>query len=199
MLDVKGNCKLKGRGSFFSCFSFFKCIKILFKSFLSSRSADAARRQPSFGGVEMKIPGQICNSVLIVLAVLLITSCNSSKSSHVLVGNLSPANNDEAEIFLMVQNVQDYISASQWDEWLSMYSDDAVLTSGKGEVTKDEMRKNVEGASYKITDMRLVDKQINTADAFVSVSMMGNGKKQLETYHFRKIDGRWLIVKETNP
>jgi ketosteroid isomerase-like protein len=115
------------------------------------------------------------------------------------VENLQPANNDEAEIFLIVQNLQQYISTSQWDKWLAMYSDDAILTSGKKNVTKEEMRKMIDGFSYKITKMEVTKKQINAEDAFVSVSMIGNGKHQLETYHFKKINNSWRIVKETNP
>ncbi|PKN41687.1 MAG: hypothetical protein CVU60_09875 [Deltaproteobacteria bacterium HGW-Deltaproteobacteria-18] len=136
---------------------------------------------------------------LVILFTFLIVSCNSTKSSKTLVENLQPANNDEAEIFLIVQNLQQYISTSQWDKWLAMYSDDAILTSGKKNVTKEEMRKMIDGFSYKITKMEVTKKQINAEDAFVSVSMIGNGKHQLETYHFKKINNSWRIVKETNP
>ena len=136
---------------------------------------------------------------LVILSAFLIVSCNSTKSSKMLVENLQPTNNDESQIYQMVQNIQKYISTSQWDEWLAMYSDDAILTSGKTNVTKEEMRKSAEGISYKITQMEVIKKEINAENAFVSVSMIGNGKPQLETYYFKKINNSWFIVKETNP
>lgn len=135
----------------------------------------------------------------VIIFAFLLSSCNSTKSSKTLVENLQPTNSDEAEVYKIVQNIQTYISTSQWDEWLAMYSDDAILTSGKNNVTKEEMRKLIDGVSYKITKMEVTKKQINTEDAFVSVSMIGNDKPQLETYHFKKINNSWLIVKETNP
>jgi hypothetical protein len=40
---------------------------------------------------------------------------------------------------------------------------------------------------------------MNSEDASVSVHFKGNGKSQKETYYFKKIDGAWRIVAESNP
>ena len=108
-------------------------------------------------------------------------------------------NADEKAIYSILGTLQESISASEWDKWLALYSDDAVLTSGNKKLNKQQMRTEVKGISYKITNMAVLDKNIEEDQASVSVSMDGNGKKHYETYKLRKMDGEWLIVAETNP
>lgn len=137
--------------------------------------------------------------VILLSIVLSLVACNAAKNDKSLVDNIKPASQDEYEIIQMVENIKVYISSSQWDKWLDMYTDDAVLTTREGNVTKEEMRRSVEGISYKITDMHILKKEINSEDASVSVQFKGNGKAQKETYYFKKIDGAWFIVAESNP
>ena len=61
------------------------------------------------------------------------------------------------------------------------------------------MRSIVDGITYKITEMEILKKNIGNEQAFVSVRMIGNGKKHFETYKLKKFDGKWLITEETNP
>ena len=61
------------------------------------------------------------------------------------------------------------------------------------------MREMVEGVSYKITYMVVLDKNISGDQASISVSFNGNGKKQYETYLLTKKSGQWLIYQEKNP
>ncbi len=108
-------------------------------------------------------------------------------------------NADEKAIYEVLGALQNNISTSQWNKWLQLYSEDAVLTSGKKQLNKKEMRSEVEGISYKITNMMVLDTTIEKDHASVSVSMLGNGKKHLETYKLKKVDNHWLIYMETNP
>lgn len=137
--------------------------------------------------------------VVIALALELLVACQSTKDPGKMVGQLKPMNADEAAIYTSLEGVKNHISASQWDDWLALYSDDAVLTNGKDQVNKKEMRKAVDGINYKISEMEILDQTIEADSASVSVRMIGNGKKHLETYKFKKMDGKWLIVEETNP
>jgi len=129
----------------------------------------------------------------------LLISCQAEKQKGTTLDQLAPANADEAEIYAIVGKLQDRISASEWDKWLELYTDDAVLTSGKKEINKQQMRDLIEGISYKINDMAVLDKNISGEKASVSVSFNGNGKKQYETYLLTKKSGQWLIYQEKNP
>lgn len=147
----------------------------------------------------MKVIEFLKHALMSLLLVGLLASCQSTKEPGKMVGQLKPMNSDEAAIYATLEGVKNHISAGQWDEWLALYSDDAVLTNGKSNVTKAEMRDAVQGINYQITEMEILDQTINTDDASVSVAMIGNGKKHKETYKFKKMDGKWLIVEETNP
>jgi hypothetical protein len=116
-----------------------------------------------------------------------------------MVDQITATSPDEEAIYGILKNIKDYISSSQWEKWLSLYSADAILTSGQKQVDKVEMRSIVEGLTYKITEMEILKKNIGSERAFVSVRMIGNGKKHFETYTFKKFGGKWLITEETNP
>ena len=139
----------------------------------------------------------------LILLVGLLTACQAEKQKGTTLDQLAPANADEAEIYAIVGEIQDRISAGKWDQWLELYTDDAVLTSGwasgNKEISKQQMRDLVEGISYKITNMVVLDKSISGDQASISVSFVGNGKKQYETYLLTKKSGQWLIYKEKNP
>ena len=147
----------------------------------------------------MKSVMQISKIVVALMIIGILSSCQSTKSTGTALSQLQPANPDEQAFYLSLTDLRDNISNSEWDQWLALYTDDAILTEGKRKVGKDEMRKVVEGISYKITDMEVLSQEISPDQAKVSVQFMGNGKKQFETYHYRKVDNKWLIYMETNP
>ena len=140
---------------------------------------------------------------MVLLTLCLLVACQAEKQKGTTLDQLAPANADETEIYEIVGKLQDRISASEWDKWLELYADDAVLTSGSGtgnkEISKQQMREMVEGVSYKITYMVVLDKNISGDQASISVSFNGNGKKQYETYLLTKKSGQWLIYQEKNP
>ncbi len=135
----------------------------------------------------------------VILIVSLLGACQAEKQKGTTLDQLAPANDDEAEIYAVLSTLQSTISASQWDKWLKLYTEDAVLTAGKKQLNKQQMRAEVEGISYKITDMVVLNKDISGNQASISVNFSGNGKKQYETYILTKKSGEWLIYKEKNP
>lgn len=122
-------------------------------------------------------------------------ACQAEKQKGTTLDQLAPANADEAEIYAIVGKIQDRITVKEWDQWLDLYADDAVFTSGSGnkEVSKQQIRDMTEGVSYKITNMVVFDKNISGDQASISVSFNGNGKKQNEIYLLTKKSGQWLI------
>ena len=138
-------------------------------------------------------------ALLCLLTIMSLAACQSGKQEGISVTQLQPVDSDEAQIYAALQNIQNYISAGEWDKWLALYSDDAILTKGSAQVSKEEMRAAVDGITYVITSMTVLEKNIGASEAIVRTSMVGNGKKQLESYRFNKIDGKWLIMEETNP
>lgn len=141
--------------------------------------------------------------LLVIFAVVLITACQAEKQKGTALDQLAPSNDDEAAIYAIVEKLQESISAGEWDQWLALYTDNAILTTGSGsgnkEVSKQEMREKVEGVSYEITNLVVLDKTISGNKASISVNFDGNGKKQNETYLLTKKSGQWLIYKEKNP
>lgn len=91
----------------------------------------------------------LINFLVVMLAVVLFAACQAEKQKGTTLDQLAPANADEAEIYAIVGKIQDRISAGEWDQWLDLYADDAVLTSGSGnkEVSKQQMRDMTEGVS----------------------------------------------------
>ena len=142
---------------------------------------------------------QIAQVIVMMTITIFVTSCQSTKNPGTALDQIKPASSDEQAIFESVTALQNHISNSEWDEWLALYADDAVLTNGRDKVSKREMRNVVEGISYKITELKVLNKEIGADQAKVSVQFLGNGKKQLETYHYKKINNEWLIFMETNP
>jgi ketosteroid isomerase-like protein len=128
-------------------------------------------------------------------------ACQAEKQKGTTLDQLAPANADEAEIYAIVGKIQDRITVKEWDQWLDLYADDAVFTSGSGnkEVSKQQIRDMTEGVSYKITNMVVFDKNISGDQASISVSFNGNGKKQNEIYLLTKKSGQWLIYRKKNP
>ena len=137
--------------------------------------------------------------LLALFVVGVLSGCQATKDPGMMIGTIQGKTDDETAIYTTLGQVQQYISAGAWDKWLALYSDDAVLTLGDKKVSKEEMRKAVDGLKYTITDMEVLQKVIGKDDAFVSTKMLGNGKEHLESYKFKKIDGTWLIVEEMNP
>ncbi len=145
---------------------------------------------------------RILKSILICFLILgFLVACNTgSKSTKAMrVDQIKAASPDEEAIYGILVNIKDYISSSQWEKWLSLYSADAILTADQKQVDKVEMRGIVDGITYKITEMEILKQNIGGEQASVSVRMIANGKKHFETYRFKKFDGKWLIVEETNP
>lgn len=128
-----------------------------------------------------------------------LNGCYNAKRNGIMIGQAQGSSAGEKEIYAMLNNIKFYISAGMWDKWLAMYSDDAVLTYAGENINKDEMRKRVEGLVYFISKIEVLKQNVGEENAEVSVKMTGNGKPHLETYHFQKLDGRWLIVREANP
>jgi len=141
----------------------------------------------------------LVSALLGFFLVGLLAACQSTKNPGMMIGSIQGKTGDETEVYATVAGVQEYVSASEWDKWLALYADDAVLTRGSDKVSKSEMRKFIEGKQYKISDMEVLQKVIGADDAFVSTRFIGNGKEELESYKLKKIDGKWLIVEETNP
>lgn len=135
----------------------------------------------------------------LIFTFLVACSTGSQSKNALMVDKIKATNPDEEAIYGILANLKDYISSSQWDDWLSLYADDAILTTGQRQVNKKEMRSMVNGVTYKITEMEILKKNIGDEQAFVSVRMIGNRKKQFETYKLKKFDGKWLITEETNP
>jgi len=149
----------------------------------------------------MKCSKAIKNVIIFGLILGFLVACKTGMqpSNAMMVGNIKATNPDEEAIFGILANLKDYISSSQWDNWLSLYTDDAILTRGDKQVNKTEMRSFIEGKTYKITEMEILKKNIDNNQASVSVRMIGNGKKHFETYKFKKSEGKWLITEEINP
>ena len=139
------------------------------------------------------------NVCLIILITMVSCKTTSHSTNSMIVGQIQATNPDEEAIYGVLVNLKDYISASQWDKWLSLYSDDAILTTSNDKLSKTEMRSFIEGQTYRISKMEILKKSIAENQASVSVRMIGNGKKHYETYKLRKFDDKWLIVEETNP
>ena len=147
-----------------------------------------------------------CNRIMkstlicfLILGFLVACKAGSQSTKAMMVDQIKATSPDEEAIYSILENIKDYISSSQWEKWLSLYSADAILTSGHKQADKVEMRSIVDGLTYKITEMEILKKNIGREQAFVSVRMIGNGKKHFETYTFKKFNGKWLIVEETNP
>ena len=137
----------------------------------------------------------LCLAVACTLAMA-IASISTFATSICEAKSMNP---DEAAITEIVGKIQSTISSSDWDAWVALYTDDAVFTAGKNEVTKAEIRKMIDGADYKITKQKILKMKIDGDKASVSTSFLGNGKENKETYLLRKEDGKWLIYKEQNP
>ncbi len=131
-----------------------------------------------------------------ILAVLGVLVC----FTLVATDDVQAAANDEAAVLEVISNLQKYISAGEWGKWLDLCSDDVVLTAGTENVSKETMRKYVKKAGpWPITDLTILKQEISSDTAVVSTSAFGNGEKYFETYTLKKTNGKWLIVKETNP
>ena len=144
---------------------------------------------------------RIPKSILIyflILGFLVACKTGSQSANAIMVGQIKTTNPDKEAIYGILANLKDYINSSQWDKWLSLYTDDAILTVGQKQFNKMEMRRIVDGKTYKITEMEILKKNIGKEQAFVSVRVIGNGKKRFGTYEFKKFDGKWLITEETN-
>jgi ketosteroid isomerase-like protein len=144
----------------------------------------------------------VLNRIAICFLVLVfMVSCKTTSQStnSMIVGQIQGTNPDEEAIFAILEDLKNYITTKQWDKWLSLYSDDAILTTSYDKLSKTEMRSFIEGKTYRITEMEILKKDIAENQASVSVRMIGNGKKHYETYKLRKFDDKWLIVEETNP
>lgn len=138
----------------------------------------------------------------LMFAMLFISfACKTTTPSNpsMMIGQISAATAEEAAIYGILDQLKTTISKGQWEEWLSLYSDDAVLTLGDKKVGKGEMLAATKGAKYKISEMEVLDKEIGEKDASVSVRFVGNGQKHLETYNLKKMAGIWKIVEERNP
>ena len=145
---------------------------------------------------------RILKSILICFLILgFLVACNtgSKATKAMMVDQIKATSPDEEAIYGILVNIKDYISSGHWEKWLSLYSADAILTADNKQVDKVEMRSIVDGITYKITEMEILKQNISGEQASVSVRMIGNGKKHFETYRFKKFDGKWLIVEETNP
>lgn len=147
----------------------------------------------------MRFVSLVKRIITLMMVMSTVSACQSTKSQGTALNQLKPASSDEQAIYKSLSDLKDNISNSKWDQWLALYTDDAVLTKGGSKVSKEEMRKAVEGISYEITSMKVLSKEIGVDQAKISVQFLGNGKKQFETYHFKKINNRWLIIMETNP
>ena len=137
--------------------------------------------------------------LLALFVVGVLSGCQATKDPGMMIGTIQGKTDDETAIYNSLAQLQQYISASEWEKWLALYSDDAVFTLGDKKVSKEDMRKATEGIKYTITDMEVLQKVIGKDDAFVSTKWLGNGKEEFESYKFKKIDGTWLIVEEMNP
>jgi hypothetical protein len=116
-----------------------------------------------------------------------------------MVGDIKGTTPDEEAIYRILENIKKYISNGEWDNWLALYSENAVLTDRIGylKVNKMEMRMLVTPLTIVIDDMEILDKSIGPAEASVSVRMIAHGREHFETYKLKKLNGKWLIVEET--
>ena len=135
----------------------------------------------------------------LILGLLVGCNTGSHATKAMMVGQIQATSPDEKAIYRILENLKDYLSSSQWEKWLSLYSADAILTVDQKQVDKVEMRSIVNGTTYKITEIEILKKKIGVEKASVSVRMISNGKKHFETYKLKKFDGKWLIIEETNP
>jgi hypothetical protein len=103
---------------------------------------------------------RISKSILIcslIFTFLVACSTTGSQSKNaMMVDQIKATNPDEEAIYGILTNLKDYISSSQWDKWLSLYADDAILTTGQTQVNKKEARSIVDGITYKITEMEIL-------------------------------------------
>ena len=96
-----------------------------------------------------------CNRILkstlicfLILGFLVACTAGSQSTKAMMVDQIKATNPDEEAIYSILENIKDYISSSQWEKWLSLYSADAILTSGQEQVDKVEMRSIVDGITY---------------------------------------------------
>lgn len=138
--------------------------------------------------------------ILGVCCIAWLSGCQATKQPGTFIGDMQGKNDNETAVFSVLSQLQEYVSASEWDKWLALYSDDAILTLGEKKVSKEEMREAAQGIKkYTITNMAVLQKVVGSDDAFVSTRFLGNGKETQESYKLKKIDGNWLIVEEMNP
>jgi hypothetical protein len=141
-------------------------------------------------------------TVFILVAAL--SACNAGKrqTNSMMVGTIKGTTPDEAAIYRILDDLKNHISNGEWDEWLALYSDDAILTDGlkhTKQVSKEEMRILIEPITFVIDEMEVLDQTIGPKEASVSVRMTAHGIEHFETYKLKKFNGKWLIVEEINP
>lgn len=116
---------------------------------------------------------------------------------------------DQKTLYGMLGTLQRTLNERDVDGWFALYADDAIITYTKNRPTPkqavmdDVRQQDLSTWNFTITDIRIVSTEIETETAKIKTILRmktGNAtRSHPETYYFAKIDGNWLITKETNP
>ena len=68
--------------------------------------------------------------IIWILAAWLLVACQSEKNRYDGCTSVQSMFADEAAIYASLVGIKNYISAGQWDEWLALYADNAILANG---------------------------------------------------------------------
>lgn len=116
---------------------------------------------------------------------------------------------DQKILYGMLETLQRTLNDREVEGWFALYTDDAIITYTKNRPTPkqavmdDVRQQDLSTWNFTITDIRIVNTEIDTEKAKIqTILSMKTGnvtRSHPETYYFAKIDGNWLITKETNP
>jgi hypothetical protein len=146
-----------------------------------------------------------------ILAMCLFIGLISCGPSYPSLGTIDHYESEDQEIlFGILATLQQTLNERDVEGWFALYTDDAIITyienkpTPKQAVMEDVRSKDLNTAwKFQITDIKIVRSEIQANTAVVqAILMMKTGsrtQRHPETYYFEKVDGSWLINKETNP
>lgn len=145
--------------------------------------------------------------ILAVILLLGLISCGPSYPSLDQIDQYT--SEDQKTLYGMLATLQQTLNERDVEGWFALYTDDAIITytknrpTPKQEVMDDVRSQDLSTWNFKIADIKIVTSEIEADTAIVKAILMmktGNrSRRHPETYFFEKVDGQWLIVKETNP
>lgn len=145
--------------------------------------------------------------ILATILVLGLMACGPTYQSLDQIDHYESA--DQKTLYGLLATLQQTLNDRDVDGWLALYSEDAIITYTKNRPTpkqavmEDVHAQDLSTWNFRITDIKVVSSEIQADTATVkAILMMKTGsrtRRHPETYYFAKVDGTWLIKRETNP